>query len=101
MGFCRTNLFKRLESSGEAFLQSVERHVLRNFVFLHALEQQKTVPIGAQDAEMLDARIFDEDADATEITENIFDDADYPIAAPGEVPWTFSVRREKALVHSG
>ena len=38
MGFCRTNLFKRLESSGQAFLQSVERHILRNFVFLHALE---------------------------------------------------------------
>ncbi len=28
MGFCRTNLFKRLESSGQAFLQSVERHIL-------------------------------------------------------------------------
>ena len=27
MGFCRTNLFKRLESSGHAFLLSVERHV--------------------------------------------------------------------------
>ena len=38
MGFCRTNLFKRLESSGQAFLQSVERHVLRNFIFLHAIE---------------------------------------------------------------
>ena len=25
MGFCRTNLFKRLESSGKAFLQSVDR----------------------------------------------------------------------------
>jgi len=25
MGFCRTNLFKRLESSGAAFLLSVER----------------------------------------------------------------------------
>ena len=33
MGFCRTNLFKRLESSGHAFLLSVERHILRNFVF--------------------------------------------------------------------
>ena len=36
MGFCRTNLFKRLESSGDAFLQSIERHMLRNYVFLHA-----------------------------------------------------------------
>ena len=30
MGFCRTNLFKRLESSGAAFIQSIERHILRN-----------------------------------------------------------------------
>ncbi|MCC6313153.1 MAG: NgoFVII family restriction endonuclease, partial [Thermomicrobiales bacterium] len=35
-GFCRTNLFKRLESGGPAFLQSVERHILRNHVFLYA-----------------------------------------------------------------
>ena len=37
MGFCRTNLFKRLESSGQAFTQSIERHILRNFVYLHAI----------------------------------------------------------------
>ena len=40
MGFCRTNLFKRLESSGQAFQQSIERHVLRNYVFLHAIENE-------------------------------------------------------------
>ena len=32
IGFCRINLFKRLESSGWAFLQSVDRHILRNYV---------------------------------------------------------------------
>jgi hypothetical protein len=37
-GFCRTNLFKRLESSVHAFLLSVHRHVLRNELFIHALE---------------------------------------------------------------
>ena len=63
MGFCRTNLFKRLESSGAAFLQSVERHVLRNYVFLHALRNDLPVPLGTQDAEMLDSRFTDEDAD--------------------------------------
>ena len=40
MGFCRTNLFKRLESGGPAFIQSLERHVLRNFVYLHAIENE-------------------------------------------------------------
>ena len=63
MGFCRTNLFKRLESSGAAFLQSVERHVLRNYVFLHALKKGLPLPLGTQDAEMLDSRFTDEDAD--------------------------------------
>ena len=63
MGFCRTNLFKRLESGGHAFLQSVERHILRNCVYLYALEAGQPLPIGTQDAAMLDARIFDGDAD--------------------------------------
>lgn len=64
MGFCRTNLFKRLESSGEAFLRSVERHILRNLLFVHAIEQGLPLPIGAQDAELLDTDFTDED-DAT------------------------------------
>lgn len=59
MGFCRTNLFKRLESSGQAFLQSVERHILRNYVYLHAIENDQAIPIGTQDAEMLDPGIAD------------------------------------------
>ncbi|TRZ91220.1 NgoFVII family restriction endonuclease [bacterium] len=63
MGFCRTNLFKRLESSGQAFLQSVERHILRNCVYLHAIDTGNPLPIGTQDAGLLDPRICDEDAD--------------------------------------
>jgi hypothetical protein len=63
MGFCRTNLFKRLESSGQAFLQSIQRHILRNFVYLHALENDQPLPIGTQDASLLDARITDADRD--------------------------------------
>jgi superfamily II DNA or RNA helicase len=66
MGFCRTNLFKRLESSGQAFIQSVERHILRNFVYLHAIETGKALPIGTQDSGWLDTRICDEDADAAD-----------------------------------
>lgn len=65
MGFCRTNLFKRLESGGPAFLQSLERHILRNYVFLYAVEEGLDLPLGAQSAEALDARIYDEDADTT------------------------------------
>lgn len=63
MGFCRTNLFKRLESSGQAFLQSIERHILRNFVYLYAIENNEQIPIGTQDASLLDARFDDADND--------------------------------------
>jgi superfamily II DNA or RNA helicase len=64
MGFCRTNLFKRLESSGAAFIQSLERHILRNYVYLHAIENDLEIPIGTQDAEFLDTSNSDEDADS-------------------------------------
>ena len=74
MGFCRTNLFKRLESSGQAFILSLERHILRNYVFLHAIDKERQLPIGTQDAALLDARVYDEDADATTIIPGLFDD---------------------------
>lgn len=62
-GFCRTNLFKRLESSGYAFVLSVERHILRNFIFLHAIEQKLPLPIGTQDMGLLDSNFNDTDTD--------------------------------------
>ena len=61
MGFCRTNLFKRLESSGASFLLSIERHIVRNFIYLHAIEQGIDIPIGTQDAALLDTRYFDDE----------------------------------------
>jgi superfamily II DNA or RNA helicase len=67
MGFCRTNLFKRLESSGVAFIQSLERHILRNYIYLHAIENNLEIPIGTQDAELLDTRNGDEDSDSVAI----------------------------------
>lgn len=73
MGFCRTNLFKRLESSGQAFLLSIERHVLRNYIFLHAIANDLPLPVGTQDASLLDARVVDEDADATSLTASLLD----------------------------
>ncbi|MDQ1638539.1 MAG: hypothetical protein QOF62_1878 [Pyrinomonadaceae bacterium] len=74
IGYCRTNLFKRLESSGQAFIQSVERHILRNHVFLHAIENGLPLPIGSQGAEMLDVRFVDEDAEAVIGSPELFDE---------------------------
>jgi len=75
MGFSRTNLFKRLESSGIAFIQSIERHILRNFIYLYALEKGLKLPIGTQDASLLDTRNNDEDIDSvTTIVDNETED---------------------------
>lgn len=67
MGFCRTNLFKRLESSGTAFLTSVDRHILRNYVFVFAIENGLPLPIGKQNASMLDQRNTDEDVEVSSL----------------------------------
>ena len=66
MGFCRTNLFKRLESSGHSFLQSIARHILRNQVYLYAIENGLDLPLGVLDAGLLDLERVDEDAEGLE-----------------------------------
>jgi SNF2 family DNA or RNA helicase len=82
MGFCRTNLFKRLESGGPAFLQSLERHALRNFIVIHALEQGLEIPLGTQDAELLDAAVNDEDVEAAD--SEVVAESDISEATPAE-----------------
>lgn len=78
-GFCRTNLFKRLESSGHAFILSIERHVLRNYVYLHAIDNDLPLPIGTLDVGFLDVSVNDEDQDLWDAVE-IDDDATDPSA---------------------
>ncbi len=90
MGFCRTNLFKRLESSGMAFLLSVERHLLRNYIVLHAIENGLPIPIGTQDAALLDTRATDRDEAESEALANgaavdpSDDEESDPVSAPGQ-----------------
>ncbi|MDN5936672.1 MAG: SNF2-related protein, partial [Nitrosospira sp.] len=81
IGFCRTNLFKRLESSGFSFLQSIERHILRNEIYLHAIDNGLELPIGTLDAGILDADRFDEDAEGLygeqeDLLDGVFEEAD-------------------------
>ncbi len=83
MGFCRTNLFKRLESSGQAFLQSVERHILRNFIVLHAITNGLPLPIGTQEAELLDPQADAEDALYGEPEDADADEEEADANAPG------------------
>lgn len=97
-GFCRTNLFKRVESSGAAFLLSLQRHVLRNFVFLHAIEGGLPLPLGTQGAELLDAGVTDEDADDT--AQELFEDAAPSPAPTAALRTTAEFRARAAAVYS-
>jgi len=80
IGFCRTNLFKRLESSGHAFLLSVRRHILRNYIFLHALEKGLPLPVGTQDSALFDTRAEDHDSDSP-----LFGEEETAAAKPTEI----------------
>lgn len=46
MGFCKSTFFKRIDSSGFSFLLTVYRHILRNCVYIYAIENKLPVPIG-------------------------------------------------------
>ncbi len=70
MGFCRTNLFKRLESSGYSFLLSLSRHILRNYVFVYAIQNHLPLPIGKNISQNLDDYLEDSDTDNEVNTEN-------------------------------
>ncbi len=80
IGFCRSNLFKRLESSGHSFLLSVRRHILRNYICLHALENGLPLPIGTQDSSLFDTRNDDHDSDS-----NLFGGDEHGGIAPTEI----------------
>jgi hypothetical protein len=72
MGFCRTSLFKRLESSGPVFIQSLERHALRNHVFLHALDNGLDVPIGTQESALLEGQAA-LNPETSDVDQEVFD----------------------------
>lgn len=44
-GFCRTTLYKRLESSGYSFLLSISRLIIRNYIVSYAAEHGLPIPI--------------------------------------------------------
>ena len=96
MGFCRTNLFKRLESSGYSFLQSIDRHILRNQIYQYAIENELDLPVGVLDAGLLDLERVDEDADGIEgDPEDLLDGLVEAVAEEDAVP--DSTARAKAV----
>lgn len=63
MGFCRTNFYKRLDSSGVSFLISLYRHILRNSLYIYAIENKLPVPIG-DEGNLPDGYSDDDDLEA-------------------------------------
>lgn len=50
MGFCRSTFYKRMDSSGLAFLLTLYRHALRNMLFVYAIENNLPLPISDENA---------------------------------------------------
>ena len=47
MGFCRSSFYKRMDSSGVAFLMSLYRHAVRNAMYLYAIKNGLELPLRA------------------------------------------------------
>ena len=95
MGFCRSTFFKRIDSSGFAFLLTLYRHILRNAVFIYAIDNKLPLPIG-DESSLPDDYIEDEDEN-----ESMFSDADGDRQADGggmqiTFPTDFEYYMEKA-----
>ncbi len=50
MGFCRSTFYKRMDSSGLAFLLTLYRHALRNMLYIYAIEHDMKLPVSDENA---------------------------------------------------
>lgn len=69
MGFCKSTFFKRIDSCGFSFLLTLSRHILRNCVFIHAIDNGLPLPI-CDENQLPDDFIDDEDVDAAVLGED-------------------------------
>lgn len=70
MGFCMSTFFKRIDSSGFSFLLTLYRHIVRNCVFIYALENKLPLPIGDEN-NLPEDYIEDEDVSTTVFGEEL------------------------------
>ena len=61
MGFCRSGFYKRMDSSGVAFLMSLYRHAVRNAMYLYAIKNGLDLPMRASDIDVGDGVFEDDD----------------------------------------
>ena len=99
MGFCKSTFFKRMDSCGYSFLLTLYHHLLRNAVFLYALDNGLDLPIGDENA-LPDDFIDDEDTNTS-----IFGDKTEQIKTAGgilaarPIPTDLAVYAELAKEH--
>ena len=94
MGFCKSTFFKRIDSSGFAFLLTLYRHILRNAVFMYAIENKQPLPIGDENAL---PETFIEDQDINDIFTSENEEAeDYSDDGLIEIPTDMQVYMAKA-----
>lgn len=67
MGFCRSTFFKRIDSCGFSFLLTIYRHILRNAVFIYAIDNKLKLPISDENTFPED---FIDDGDINDIFNN-------------------------------
>lgn len=97
MGFCKSTFFKRMDSSGFSFLLTLYRHILRNCVYIYALDNKLPVPIGDDNAlpeDDAEDENFDNDG-------NVFDKDGYEPAvdATFDIPTDINEYMRKAKSH--
>ena len=85
-GFTRVTMFKRLSSSGPAFLATLRRHRLRNLVAAHALDNGLPVPVGTVDNSLWAAEVDTDPEDNDEAGDetSMFDSVEEPAASAYE-----------------
>lgn len=68
MGFCKSTFFKRMDSSGFAFLLTLYRHILRNAIYIYAISNNLDLPIGDEN------ELPDDFTDENDINSTAFND---------------------------
>ena len=82
MGFCRSTFFKRIDSSGYSFLLTLFRHILRNAVFVYAIDNKLRLPVGDENTF---PENFVDDADINDLLTMGEDDGDIQIKIPTDM----------------
>lgn len=89
MGFCKSTFFKRIDSSGLSYLLTLYRHILRNALFIYAIENKLKLPIGDENV-MPEEYLEDDDTnkimlDEGNSSENVIIEADGVIRFPTDM----------------